>query len=130
MSWSPEIVTRRADLAKAGEGRRERLGNPARTEFTTEPTRTPYGPVRRTADGGALVACLDERRSFVDMGPGRYTEFSSSGWAGTTGIRWSSYTRTQSGMTVLQVPPAGGGVSIASEAYWPHTFDGTRYTGN
>jgi hypothetical protein len=129
-AWSKEIDTLRTSLLSGEKERRKRLGNPALVDLSFDPGRTPHGPVWRTTDGGAVVACVAESKTVVDMGPGRYVEFSYSGWAGTTGIRWSSYTQTLLRMTVLKIPADSGEVSIAAEANWPYRFNGTRYTGN
>ncbi|MFE2310960.1 hypothetical protein [Streptomyces sp. NPDC059411] len=130
ISWGAGIDGARVDRADAKKRLPERLSNPASLNTVSDPTRTPYGPLWRTSDGGALVACLSLRTTTVDMGPGRYQEFSYSGWSGTTGIRWSSYTQSQLGMTVLKVQPGAGEVSVAAQVSWPYKFDGTRHTGN
>ncbi|MET9852116.1 hypothetical protein ABZY57_04045 [Streptomyces sp. NPDC006450] len=128
--WGADITAARAKNAEARKGLPERLGHPKSLTTKQEPTRTPYGPLWRTVDGGALVACLSVNTATVDMGPGRYQTFSSSGWTGTTGIRWNGYTQTQLNMTVLKIPAGRGGVSIGAEVSWPYTFDGTRYNGS
>lgn len=128
--WDANIAAPRAKLADALKGLPERLGNPKSLTTKQEPTRTPYGPLWRTVDGGALVACLSVNTLTVDMGPGRYRTFTSSGWTGTTGIRWNGYTQSQLGMTVLKIPAGRGQVSIGAEVSWPYRFDGTRYDGS
>ncbi|MFJ3517059.1 hypothetical protein [Streptomyces sp. NPDC090131] len=128
--WAADIDDARAKLAEMRKDLPVRLDNPKSLTTQQEPTRTPYGPLWRTVDGGALVACLAVNTAVVDMGPGRYQTFSSSGWSGTTGIRWNSYTQTQLSMTMLKIPAGPGEVSIGAEASWPYTFDGTRYNGS
>ncbi|MEV7522058.1 hypothetical protein [Streptomyces sp. NPDC091371] len=128
--WSAQIDAVRAKAVDRRKNWRRDYGNPASFDFSSEPTRTPYGPLWRTSDGGALVACVSRRTTAIDMGPGRYQEFDYSGWTGTTGIRWNTYTQTQLGMTVLKVPAGAGEVSVAAEVSWPYKFDGTRYNGN
>ncbi|MFB6615128.1 hypothetical protein ACFCV9_13085 [Streptomyces sp. NPDC056367] len=127
--WGADIDAARVKMAEGRKRLPERLDNPKSLTTEQQPTRTPYGPLWRTADGGALVACLSVNTATVDMGPGRYQTFSSSGWSGTTGIRWSRYTQTQLSMTMLKIPAGPGEVSVGAEASWPYTFDGTRYDG-
>jgi hypothetical protein len=127
--WSKQIDTGRTEFTTAEQEVQEQFGA-ASVDITSTPTRTPHGPLWRTTDGGALVACVSVTRTAIDMGPGRYSEFTTSGWAGTTGIRWAAYTQSMLAMTVLKIPAGTGEVSIAAKATWPYTFDGTRYTGS
>ncbi|MFD5142768.1 hypothetical protein [Streptomyces sp. NPDC058401] len=129
-AWDADIAAARVKNAEGRKGLSARLGRPKSLTMKQEPTRTPYGPLWRTVDGGALVACLSVNTLTVDMGPGRYQTFTSSGWTGTTGIRWNGYTQTQLSMTVLKIPAGPGKVSVAAEVSWPYTFDGTRYNGS
>jgi hypothetical protein len=128
--WSKEIADLRASFATAEENVRESTNNPASARFSLEPRRAPHGPVWRTADGGALVACVAVSTAAIDMGPGRYIELTSSGWKGTTGIRWAAFTQSQLTLTVLKIPAGSGEVSKAAGASWPLHFNGTRYTGS
>ncbi|MFD7785350.1 hypothetical protein ACFV4Q_19955 [Streptomyces nojiriensis] len=128
--WGADVDAARAKSIEGLKELPERLNNPKSLTTQVEPTRTPYGPLWRTTDGGALVACLAVNTAVVDMGPGRYQTFISSGWSGTTGIRWSGYTQTQLSMTMLKIPAGQGEVSIGAEASWPYAFDGTRYNGS
>lgn len=130
VKWSKEVVSLRESFADGLKAERKRLGNPAGLEAGAETVRAPHGPVWRTTDGGALVACTTVSKLSTEMGPGRSTTFSSSGWAGTTGIPWASYTQRIMGLTVLKVPAGGSGeVSIAAQSHLPYSFEGTRYTG-
>ncbi|MFB0630989.1 hypothetical protein [Streptomyces sp. AB3(2024)] len=130
VKWSKEVVSQRAAFADGLKAERKSLGDPARLEAGAETVRTPHGPVWRTTDGGALVACTTVSKLYTEMGPGRSTKFASSGWAGTTGIPWASYTQRIMGLTVLKVPAgAVGEVSVAAQSHLPYSFEGTRYTG-
>ncbi|MFF3327776.1 hypothetical protein [Streptomyces sp. NPDC002889] len=128
--WSKEIDTGRGSFATVEQDLRESTNNPASIRVSVEPRRAPHGPVWRTADGGALVACVAVSSVAVDTGPGRYSQFTSSGWKGTTGIRWAAYTQSQLSLTVLKIPAGSGEVSDAAGASWPYHFNGTRYTGS
>ncbi|MEY9969266.1 hypothetical protein ABIA33_007354 [Streptacidiphilus sp. MAP12-16] len=86
-----------------------------------------HAPVLRTTGGGALLFCqsADTRQHVHD--PGTWEEFSESGWIGTTGIRWASYTSTTLTSTVLAVPPAGHGpIAEAAIRTTPWQFTGQR----
>ncbi|MGW6937481.1 hypothetical protein ACWGF3_00420 [Streptomyces xanthophaeus] len=130
VKWSKDVTEVREAYAGGLEAERKNLRNPARLEAGAEVTRTPHGPVWRTTDGGALVACTAVSKLYTELGGGRATTFSSSGWAGTTGIPWASYTQRLMALTVLKVPAGGSGeVSVAAESNLPYSFEGTRKTG-
>ncbi|MFE2853762.1 hypothetical protein ACFXJO_21865 [Streptomyces lavendulae] len=130
VKWSKEVVSQHEALADGLKAERKSLGDPVRLEAGADTVRTPHGPVWRTTDGGALVACTTVSKLYTEMGPGRSTKFSSSGWAGTTGIPWASYTQRIMGLTVLKVPAgAAGEVSVAAQSHLPYSFEGTKYTG-
>jgi hypothetical protein len=76
-----------------------------------------------------LVACVGVNTVATDMGPGRWLTFTTSGWDGTTGIRWNKFTQSMMQMTVLKVPAAGSEISVAAQGIWPYEFDGTKYNG-
>ncbi|MFB6830728.1 hypothetical protein [Streptomyces hydrogenans] len=126
--WSKEITADRAEFAGIEQSLRERLGAKS-VDVTSTTVRTPHGPVWRTADGSALVACVTVNQTAIDMGPGRYSVFPTSGWSGTTGIRWTSYTQSLMVMNVLKIPAGHGEVSVAAKSAWPYKFDGKRHTG-
>ncbi|WP_405715363.1 hypothetical protein OG264_37230 [Streptomyces xanthophaeus] len=130
VKWSKDVTEVREAYAGGLEAERKSLRNPAKLEAGAEVTRTPHGPVWRTTDGGALVACTAVSKLYTELGGGRATTFSSSGWAGTTGIPWASYTQRLMALTVLKVPAGGSGeVSVAAESNLPYSFEGTRMTG-
>ncbi|MET9694503.1 hypothetical protein ABZY81_39885 [Streptomyces sp. NPDC006514] len=70
--WGADIDAARAKSIEGLKKLPERLHNPKSLTTQVEPTRTPYGPLWRTTDGGALVACLAVNTAVVDMRPGRY----------------------------------------------------------
>ncbi|MGW0765635.1 hypothetical protein [Streptomyces sp. NPDC002676] len=126
--WSKEIRTARASAATAEKDLRARFYNPASVNFSEDPESAHHGPIWRTTDGGALVACIVVTKTTIAMGSGRYVKFASSGWPGTVGVRWAAFTQSQLSLTVLKVPAESHEVSIAARASWPYRFDGTRYT--
>ncbi|MEU6666061.1 hypothetical protein [Streptomyces sp. NPDC046727] len=128
--WGKDIRTVRASFKSAKTHLRADFDNPASISLNSDPQPTHLGPVWRTVDGGALVACVDVTKTAIDMGPGRYIKLSYSGWPGTTGIRWAAMTQSQLNMIVLKVPVGSHEVSIAAQVSLPYHFDGTRYTGN
>ncbi|MFD5429081.1 hypothetical protein [Streptomyces sp. NPDC127084] len=109
---------------------RARFADPASVRTSLEPRPAPHGPVWLTADGGALVARVAVSKTAVEVEPGRYIEFSSTGWKGTTGIPWAAFTQIQLNLTILKIPLTSSEVSIAARASWPLNSDGTRHTGN
>ncbi|MFF3013115.1 hypothetical protein [Streptomyces sp. NPDC057939] len=130
VKWSQDIAEVKAGSAAGLKAMRKDLGKGGKLDVNVDIDRAPHGPVWRTTDGGALVACTAISRVHTELGPGRSTTFSSSGWAGTTGIPWASYTQRIMGLTVLRVPAgASGEVSVAAESNLPYSFDGTKYTG-
>ncbi|MFF5705255.1 hypothetical protein ACFY7H_22550 [Streptomyces sp. NPDC012794] len=130
VKWSQDVTERKTASAEGLEGMRKSLGKGAKADFGIDVNRTPHGPVWRTTDGGALVACTAVSKVFTELGPGRSTTFSSSGWAGTTGIPWASFTQRIMALTVLKVSAgAAGEVSVAAESNLPYSFEGTKYTG-
>lgn len=130
VKWSTEVAKRKAVSAAGLENMRKSLGKGAKVDFGVDVNRSPHGPVWRTTDGGALVACTAVSKVYTELGPGRSTTFSRSGWAGTTGIPWASYTQRIMALTILKVPAgATGEVSVAAESNLPYSFDGTKSTG-
>ncbi|MFD9409725.1 hypothetical protein ACFWBN_22290 [Streptomyces sp. NPDC059989] len=130
VKWSQDIVEAKAASTAGLSRMREALGKGGKLDFRIDVTRIPHGPVWRTTDGGALVACTAVSKVYSELAPGRSTTFSSSGWAGTTGIPWASYTQRIMGLTVLKVPAgASGEVSVAAESNLPYSFEGTKFTG-
>ncbi|MGE7386884.1 hypothetical protein ACQKM2_15520 [Streptomyces sp. NPDC004126] len=130
VKWSQDVAQRKAASAAQLERMRTSLGKGAKVDVGVDVHRGSHGPVWRTTDGGALVACTAVSKVYTESGPGRSTTFSSSGWAGTTDIPWASYTQRIMGLTVLKVAAgATGEVSVAAESNLPYSFDGTKYTG-
>ncbi|MDK9497584.1 hypothetical protein QEZ40_002525 [Streptomyces katrae] len=130
VKWSQDVAKRKAASAAQLERMRTSLGKGAKVDFGVDVNRGSHGPVWRTTDGGALVACTAVSKVYTDVGPGRSTTFSSSGWAGTAGVPWASSTQRIMGLTVLKVSAgAAGEVSVAAESNLPYSFDGTKYTG-
>ncbi|MGW7318352.1 hypothetical protein [Streptomyces sp. NPDC054865] len=130
VKWSQDITEVKTGSAAGLKSMRKDLGKGGKLDVNVDITRTPHGPLWRTTDGGALVACTAVSKVYTELGPGRSTTFSSSGWTGTTGIPWASYTQRIMGLTVLKVPAgASGEVSVAAESNLPYSFDGTKYTG-
>ncbi|GLX19806.1 hypothetical protein [Streptomyces lavendulae] len=130
VKWSQDVAKRKAASAAQLERMRTSLGKGAKVDFGVDVNRGSHGPVWRTTDGGALVACTAVSKVYTDLGPGRSTTFSSSGWAGTAGVPWATYTQRIMGLTVLKVSAgAAGEVSVAAESNLPYSFDGTKYTG-
>lgn len=129
-TWSRDVAKRKAASAEGLDRMRKSLGKGAKVDVGVDVNRSPHGPVWRTTDGGALVACTALSKVYTESGPGRSTTFSSSGWAGTTGIPWASYTQRIMSLTILKVPAgATGEVSVAAESNLPYSFDGTKSTG-
>ncbi|MGW2083072.1 hypothetical protein ACWCOW_40425 [Streptomyces sp. NPDC001939] len=126
--WSSQI-----DMYRATHGDtkpiRQQLGDPQSLDTQVAGQRTPVGPAWQTKDGGALVACIGVNTVAADMGSGRWIQFTTSGWDGTTGIRWNRFTQTMMTMTMLKVPAHGAEISIAAQTTWPYKFDGTEYNG-
>ncbi|MFD9570190.1 hypothetical protein ACFWBI_10130 [Streptomyces sp. NPDC059982] len=130
VKWSQDITDLRESYAQGLAAQRKALGKPGKLEAGVEVARAPHGPVWRTADGGALVACTAVSKLYTELGPGRSETFSASGWAGTTGIPWASYTQRIMALTVLAVPAGGSGeVSVAAQSNLPYSFEGTKFTG-
>ncbi|MFF4319496.1 hypothetical protein [Streptomyces sp. NPDC001568] len=130
VKWSQDVADVKAASAAGLKAMRKDLGKGAKLDVAVDVNRAPHGPVWRTTDGGALVACTAVSKVYTELGPGRATTFSSSGWAGTTGIPWASYTQRIMGLTVLKVPAgASGEVSVAAESNLPYSFEGTKSTG-
>lgn len=128
LKWSAKVDDYRSGYSDI-KSLRKNAGDAKTVTIKTEPTRKPVGPAWRTKDGAGLVPCVSVNTVSTDMGPGNYVEFTSSGWTGTTGIRWAKYTQTTMMMTVLKVPAGTSEIGIAAQTTWPHTFEGTRYTG-
>ncbi|MGW1185383.1 hypothetical protein ACWD7Y_17145 [Streptomyces drozdowiczii] len=129
LKWSSQIDKYRA-TGKDTKSLRKQLGNAESVDIRSEGQRKPVGPAWRTKDGGALVACVSVSTVVTDMGAGRWLTLRSSGWDGTTGIRWNKFTQQMMRMTVLKVPVDGTEISIAAQSSWPYKFDGTEYTGD
>ncbi|MCX4666540.1 hypothetical protein OG453_07630 [Streptomyces sp. NBC_01381] len=128
LQWSSQIDTYRATHGDTKPASKQ-LNNPESVELRAEGQRTPIGPAWQTKDGGALVACVGMNTAAADMGAGRWIKFTTSGWDGTTGIRWNKFTQTMMTMIVLNVPADGAEISIAAQTTWPYKFDGTKYNG-
>ncbi|MEV7723643.1 hypothetical protein AB0P15_02785 [Streptomyces sp. NPDC087917] len=130
VKWSKGITELRADLKASAEDLRGSKGASGTVDLNVDSVRTPHGPVWRTPDGGALVACTSVSNVRTKLGPGRSETFSSSGWPGTTGIRWAAYTQRIMGLTMVKIPAAGAGeVTIGASSNLPHSFEGTKYQG-
>ncbi|AZM93788.1 hypothetical protein [Streptomyces sp. W1SF4] len=130
VKWSQDVTKRKASSGAQLERMRTSVGKGGKVDFGVDVNRGSHGPVWRTTDGGALVACTAVSKVYTESGPGRSTTFSSSGWAGTTDIPWASYTQRIMGLTVLKVSAgAAGEVSVAAESNLPYSFDGTKSTG-
>ncbi|MEU8776818.1 hypothetical protein [Streptomyces sp. NPDC048606] len=130
VKWAEDVTERKTAAAEGLAGLRKGLGKGGRIDFGIDVNRAPHGPVWRTEDGGALVACTAVSKVYTESAPGRPTTFTSSGWAGTTGIPWASHTQRIMSLTVLKVSAgASGEVSVAAESNLPYSFDGTRSTG-
>ncbi|GHE11423.1 hypothetical protein [Streptomyces alanosinicus] len=127
LRWSSQIDTYRATYGQT-KPIREQLGNAESVNIQTKAQRAPVGPAWQTKDGGALVACVDVNTVTADMGPGRWLKLTTSGWDGTTGIRWNKFTQTMMQMTILKVPAGSSDISIAAQSTWPYKFDGTEYS--
>ncbi|MFD9519729.1 hypothetical protein [Streptomyces sp. NPDC059979] len=130
VKWSQDVTKTKEALAGSLTRIREEVGKGGKVDIGIDVNRTPHGPVWRTTDGGALVACTTVNKVYKELAPGTSATFSSSGWAGTTGIPWASYTQRIMNLTVLKIPTgASGEVSVAASSRLPYSFEGTKHTG-
>lgn len=129
LEWSQQIDTFRSTSGDTKALRKE-AGGAQSVSTKVDGRRSPLGPVWRTDDGGALVPCVSVGTLTADMGPGRWTQFGSSGWDGTSGIKWNKYTSSTMRMMILKIPADRSDIRFAAESIWPYKFDGTKYTGS